>query len=209
VNQKENRPMDETRHFRRSESLAKLAEALAKAQGEIKGAAKDSDNPFFKSKYADLASIVDACRSPLAANGLAVMQFPRSTAEGVEVETLLAHSSGEWVAEILSLPVAKADAQGVGSAITYARRYALASMVGVAPEDDDGNAAVKSTGDLRVTSLKILTAAADKGTAYLEAAWKTLTADMRAACKNDLAAMKERAAKVTAAERQPGDTGAP
>ncbi len=135
---------EQPRHFRRSDSIATLAGALAKAQGAMDGAKKDAANPFFKSKYADLASVWDAIREPLSANGLAVIQFPRSTAEGVEVETLLCHDSGEWVAETLTLPVGKYDPQGVGSAITYARRYGLQSITGVAPEDDDGNAATKA-----------------------------------------------------------------
>ena len=129
------------RTFRRSDSIAALAAALAKAQAAITGATKDSANPYFNSRYADLASVRGACIGPLTANGLCVVQFPRATAGGVEVETLLAHSSGEWVAETLAMPVSKWDAQAVGSAITYARRYALAAIAGVAPEDDDGNAA--------------------------------------------------------------------
>jgi hypothetical protein len=110
----------------------------------MSAAAKDSANPFFKSKYADLASVWEAIRKPLSSNGLALVQFPRSNDAGVEVETLLIHSSGEWVAETLHLPVSKHDAQGVGSAITYARRYGLQSVAGVAPDDDDGNAAAAS-----------------------------------------------------------------
>lgn len=130
--------------MKRSDTIGALSEALAKAQGLIKNAAKDSANPFFKSKYADLASVRDACAGPLAASGLAVMQFPRTTENGVEVDTLLSHSSGEWVLETLALPVNKHDAQGIGSAITYARRYGLAAVTGVAPEEDDGNAATAS-----------------------------------------------------------------
>jgi hypothetical protein len=124
-----------------SESIAALAAALSKAQGAIKGASKDTANPFFKSKYADLASVWDACRDALSANGLSVIQTTDDGAEGVTVITTLAHSSGEWVRGKLTMKPAKNDPQGVGSAITYARRYALAAMVGVAPEDDDGNAA--------------------------------------------------------------------
>lgn len=186
--------MDRT--IRRSESIGKLAEALAKAQGEIKNAVKDAANPFFKSKYADLASIRDACAGPLAANGLAVIQTPRATEAGVEVETLLAHSSGEWIADTLALPVAKADAQGIGSAITYARRYTLAAFAGVAAEDDDGNAAAHSTKSLREQALSILKPAAQNGIHELETAWKTISQEMRVACKSDLAGLKETAAKV-------------
>lgn len=138
---------------RRSESIAALAAALAKAQGEMQGAVKDSENPFFSSKYADLASVWDACRAALSKNGLAVIQMPRSDENGIEVETVLAHSSGEWMSETLRMPVVKTDAQKVGSAITYARRYALAAFVGVAPEDDDGNAAADSMAHKRAEAL--------------------------------------------------------
>lgn len=120
-----------------SESIGQLALSLAKAQGMMQGAKKDSSNPFFRSKYADLASIWDACREPLAKNELAIIQIPQ--ADGIE--TILAHSSGEWIKGFLKIAPAKNDAQSIGSALTYARRYALAAMVGIAPEDDDGNAA--------------------------------------------------------------------
>ncbi len=124
-----------------SASLAALAGALAKAQGLMAGAKKDSTNPHFKSSYADLASIWDACRDPLSTNGLAVVQIPGSSGKDVEVTTLLLHSSGEFIRSSYTMPVTGPGPQGVGSAITYARRYSLAAMVGVAPEDDDGNAA--------------------------------------------------------------------
>ena len=125
-----------------SENINEIATALAKAQGEIKGATKDSENPHFKTRYADLASVWEACRAALSANGIAVIQAPTIDSEGnVCVETLLCHSSGQWMRSDLSVRPAKADAQAVGSVITYLRRYALAAMVGVAPEDDDGEAA--------------------------------------------------------------------
>jgi hypothetical protein len=125
-----------------SEQINELAAALAKAQGQIQGAVKDSTNPAFKSRYADLASVWDACRVALSLNGLAVLQGPALVGQGVSVTTRLLHSSGQWAESTLVLPMDKATAQGAGSAITYARRYALAAMVGVAPDDDDdGNAA--------------------------------------------------------------------
>jgi hypothetical protein len=125
-----------------SEQINELAAALAKAQGEIEGASKSSANPHFKSKYADLAACWDACRAPLSKNGLAVVQMP-SHEEGVAtVTTLLTHSSGQWMRSEVSVKPGKPDAQGLGSAITYLRRYALMAVVGIAPEDDDGNAAV-------------------------------------------------------------------
>jgi len=130
-----------------SDSIAALGAALAKAQGMIEGARKDSANPHFKSKYADLASCWDACREALSKNGLAVVQAPGEAASGVvEMTTMLVHESGEWISERLTIPLAKVDAQGYGSAVTYARRYALTAMVGIAPEDDDGNAAVAGKG---------------------------------------------------------------
>jgi hypothetical protein len=127
----------------KSESIAGLAAALAAAQGVMKGALKDSANPFFKSRYADLASVVEAIRAAFSANGLSYIQTVEpSDKDEVRVETTLLHSSGEWIScGILSLPVSKIDAQGYGSALTYARRYSLSAAVGVAPEDDDGNAA--------------------------------------------------------------------
>lgn len=129
----------------KSETLKELATALAKAQGAIKGALKDSANPFFKSKYADLSSVVEAIRQPLSANGLSYVQVVHDADGGAKVETLILHASGEWLScGAVSVPVSKADAQGFGSAMTYARRYGLSAAFGVAPEDDDGNAAAKN-----------------------------------------------------------------
>lgn len=118
--------------------------ALAKAQAKIEGALKDSENPYFSSKYADLGAVWDACREPLTANGIAILQFPDYDPETkcVSVETILTHTDGFDKSSSLRIPVSKTDAQGIGSAITYGRRYALMAAVGIAPEDDDGNAAV-------------------------------------------------------------------
>jgi hypothetical protein len=127
-------------------SIADLAAALCKAQAQMEGAKKDANNPHFKSKYADLASVWDAIRAPLTSNGLSVVQLLRSISGGVEVETILMHASGQQISDVFAVPATKNDAQGYGSAATYARRYALMAMVGVAPEDDDGNAAVGSAG---------------------------------------------------------------
>jgi hypothetical protein len=125
-----------------SESIANLAKALSIVQGKLTYAVKDSANPFFKSKYADLESVWDACRSLLAENGLAVMQFPGEFVDGtMSLNTILTHSSGEYMSYLMSVPVSKVDPQGAGSALTYMRRYALAAVVGVVQADDDGNAA--------------------------------------------------------------------
>lgn len=129
----------------KSDSIKELATAMAKAQGEIKGALKDSANPFFKSRYADLSSVVEAIRGPLTTNGLSYVQIAHSSDNAAAIETVILHSSGEWLAcGPVSVPVSKADAQGFGSAMTYARRYSLSAAFGVAPEDDDGNAAAKA-----------------------------------------------------------------
>lgn len=126
-----------------SATLGSLAGALAKAQGQIQGAVKDSENPFFKSRYADLASVWDACRKPLSDNALAVIQLAKANDDGVTVTTILAHQSGEWIAEALTLPLKDQTPQAVGSALTYGRRYGLSAMVGIAPEDDDAEAATQ------------------------------------------------------------------
>ena len=129
--------------MQRSESIANLTLALAKAQQRIKGAIKDRTNPAFKgSQYADLDSVWSACREPLAMAELAVFQPVETEADRVQVTTILAHSSGEWLSSTLTLTAMQATPQGIGSAITYGRRYGLSAMVGVAPtDDDDGNAA--------------------------------------------------------------------
>lgn len=127
----------------RSDTIGILAKALAKAQGAIKPAVKGAENPFFKSSYADLPAIYKACREHLSANDIAVAQSTGFDTDGVFLETILAHSSGEWICGIYPIRPVKPDPQSMGSAITYARRYSLAAMVGVVAEneDDDGNAA--------------------------------------------------------------------
>ena len=129
--------------------MKELATAMAKAQGQIKTALKDSKNPHFKSSYADLTSVWDACREALTKNGFSVIQRTDFEAGGeVWLETMLLHSSGEHVSSRYPLRPAKQDPQGFGSAITYARRYCLAAIVGVvADEDDDGNAASQRNGN--------------------------------------------------------------
>lgn len=129
------------------ENIGKLAEALSKAQGEMKMAIKDSANPFFKSSYADLASVWNACRDVLSKNGLAVVQTTEIHEGSIVLKTTLMHSSGEAMSGVLPILVGdKATSQQLGSAITYNRRYALAAMVGVAPEDDDGQSASETQG---------------------------------------------------------------
>jgi hypothetical protein len=131
--------------MQRSDTIGKLFAALAKAQLAMDDATKDSANPHFRSKYADLSSVREAIRRPFAENGLAYTQFARfnTEAKAVEVETMLVHGeSGEFVSDTLAIPCPQATAHAIGSAITYGRRFSLMAVSGVAPaEDDDGNAA--------------------------------------------------------------------
>ena len=124
-----------------SDNIAALAAALSKAQGAIVGARKDSANPFYKSKYADLSSVWEACRQPLAANGLCVVQAIDIIGERPVLISTLAHSSGEWIKSIAPVLTKDDSPQALASALTYARRMALSALVGVPAIDDDGEAA--------------------------------------------------------------------
>ena len=126
-----------------SETIGKLAVALSKAQSMMPGAKADSENPYFKSKYADLASVWEACREPLGDNKLAVVQTLGGASDAVEIITTLIHESGEWIRGTVVLRPVKSDPQGVGSAITYGRRYGITAILGIIQEDDDGNAACR------------------------------------------------------------------
>lgn len=125
-----------------SESIAELAAALAAAQSEIKGAVKDAENPFFKSSYADLASVWDACRGPLTKNGLCVIQTSEAHDGRTLIVTTLAHKSGQWIRGYMPVVAMKPDPQSLGSAITYARRYSLAAICSVPQIDDDAESAM-------------------------------------------------------------------
>jgi len=192
-----------------SEQINELAAALAKAQGQIEGAKKDSINPHFKNRYADLSSVWDACREALTTNGLSVVQSAENCEAGYGVTTMLLHTSGQWMRGTLYLKPTKDDPQGAGSALTYARRYALSAMIGIAPEDDDANAA--SVKPVQVISavpsgyenwLTCMSALAEEGTEALQAAWKASNVTMRDyLMRTDNKAwevMKARAAKVKA-----------
>jgi hypothetical protein len=126
----------------KSENISELAKALSKAQAEMSGAKKSSNNPFFKSKYADLKEVIECVKEPFADNGLSFVQFPISNDGFAGVETVIMHSSGEWISNEYMLKVSKNDPQGMGSAITYARRYALQAACGVPSEDDDAESAM-------------------------------------------------------------------
>ncbi len=157
----------------KSESIKEIATALNKAQNEMSGAIKDSDNPFFKSSYADLGSVVKAIKQSFFDNGLSYSQFPIFRDGLVGVETILMHVSGEWMSSELLLPMKKQDPQAAGSAITYARRYALQAVAGIPSEDDDGNSAsaqapaIQSAPALDASSMQWVKAI-DAGTNKLE-----------------------------------------
>ena len=122
--------------------MKQIASALVKAQKAFGPALKTSTNPHFKSRYADLAACVEAVIDSLNSNGIALIQRNYEDSTGVTVETLFLHESGEMLeCGKLHVPASKQDPQGYGSALTYARRYSLMAACGIAPEDDDGNAA--------------------------------------------------------------------
>jgi len=197
-----------------SDNLDAICAALAKAQGAMKPATKDATNPHFKSKYADLAANVEAARKPMADNGLSYVQEPVTTPGGVACSTRLLHSSGQWIHfEPLTVPCSKNDAHGVGSAVTYARRYSLGAALGLVADDDDANAAVsKGNGASEPIAralphgyaawLDDMRAAADEGTAQLEKAWKASRSEYRAHITATEPATWENLKKIAATRQQ-------
>lgn len=129
--------------MQKSDQINEIGTALAKAQKVIKAANKDVENSFFKSSYADLEAVVEACKEALADNGIAYTQMPDFDATDMWLETVLIHSSGQWISGRYPIRPSKPDPQGYGSATTYARRYSLMAAAGIVAtnEDDDGNAA--------------------------------------------------------------------
>lgn len=128
-----------------SEGIDLIAKALPKAQAAMGEVFKNANNPAFKTKYADLAAVIEAVLPALNANGISLLQPAGFDGERVKVGTMLLHESGQWVRCAISFPLAKRDAHGIGSAITYGRRYGLQAMSGVAQMEDDGNAAAGKT----------------------------------------------------------------
>jgi len=125
-----------------SDQINELVKALSKAQKKFSHAEKNATNPHFRSNYANLSAVIDACRDSLCDEGLSYSQVPKLNGEQWVCETMLFHSSGQWISNQVPILASRADAQGFGSGLTYARRYGLAALVGVAQEDDDGNEAV-------------------------------------------------------------------
>lgn len=207
-----------------SEQIGELAMALSNAQAAIVGASKKSANPFFKSKFADLESVWDACRKPLTDHGLSIVQSPSSTVldDGrlrVTVTTLLLHASGQWIRDSFSVTAKEDSPQAAGSATTYAKRYALQSFVGVAPTDadDDAEAAQGRPKMASVTNVQSVPApkgyedwlidlesTVSEGTPALEKAWKASKAEYRqyltTTASGQWDALKKTAAQAVVAE---------
>ncbi len=160
-----------------SNSTTQISAALAAAQGEMGTAKKTADNPYFKSRYADLASCIEATRGALSAHGLAVVQTADCDGDLAIVETRLTHTSGEYFESRTVLKPVKADPQGMGSAVTYARRYAYMAIVGLAAEDDDGNAASRPA-DGQVTTEAMRPTARQTSTVQTDAKRKAYFANM-------------------------------
>lgn len=166
-----------------SDKLDAIGPALLKVQEAVSGVEKNSSNPHFKSKYADLAATNAATREHLTANGVVVTQWPGAydrEQNKMNMTTVLLHAqSGQWMRETAEVPLTKADAQGYGSCCTYARRYALQAALGLSPEDDDGNAASRTPanqpGPVRVIS--------DAQYAELQTLVQATSTDLEAFCK--------------------------
>jgi len=170
---------------RSSESIAKLAGALCKAQQSMGGAVRDASNPFFKSKYADLGAVVKAVKEPFAENGLSYVQFPVSEENRIGISTRLMHSSGEWLEQDFSIPFTQIDPQKAGSCLSYFRRYALAAIAGVPQVDDDAESAMyqarKTLDDWKrelAPTIEVIKEALAEGQMYTAAeAWFELSED--------------------------------
>lgn len=140
--------------MKKSESVTKIFPALVKAQSVIGSAQKNKVNPHLKNKYADLASVWDAIAPALESNKLALLQTPNQSDDSkLHLETMIIHESGEWISEVLVMPMPKQDPQGYGSALSYARRYHASSMLGVVQDDDDGQQASKGSASLAADEL--------------------------------------------------------
>lgn len=176
--------------------IDQLSAALSAAQGELENASKNSRNPHFRSKYADLAEIINTVRPVFAKHGLAIVQSP-SYADGlVSVTTLLTHKSGQWIRDVASAPAPKLDPQGVGSAVTYLRRYAIGAFACIASEaDDDGNAASAKPRNNTPSKEAIAQATAElrscKTLDDLKAAFGSFPAEVRTLVSNIKDEMKE------------------
>lgn len=185
-----------------------LMAALATAQAEIENASKTSANPHFKSRYADLAEVLNTCRPVLAKHHIAIMQSTGFDGATVAVTTVLCHKDGGWVSSCASCVPAKTDAQGIGAATTYLRRYGLAAMVAIAQEDDDGQSAQHAGKPAPVSRkpdperyVDARQALRDAGSlSELGAVWRDLSAEARKALAEEKDAAKTRLSASQAAQ---------
>lgn len=148
--------------MQQSESINKLAMALVKAQSEMGGAVKDAKNPFFKSNYADLTSVIKTIKEPFANNGLAYVQFPVHGDHSAGIVTRLIHESGEWLEQEYLMPLTKMDSQAFGSILTYARRYSLSAMAGIPTVDDDAESAMIRVDKIDEATIDIIASLIEK-----------------------------------------------
>lgn len=178
--------------------MDKIAPALVKAKRAFAPALKTSTNPAFRSRYADLAACLEAVNDALLENGIVVYQETFESGDGVTVETVFMHESGQVLrCGKLHVPAARRDPQGFGSALTYARRYSLMAACGIAAEDDDGNAATKAVQDAKRSQPAELDAAREaamQGTDALRAWWEAQPEATRNRLKGHLASLKQAAA---------------
>lgn len=191
-----------------SDQIDQIAAALAKAQGEIQNVVKDAKNPHYKSDYATLDAVTDTVRPIFAKNGLAIVQIPTSENGIATVHTLITHSSGQWIKGDTACPLSKADAQGLGSATTYLRRYATSAAANIAQTDDDGNAASGPQSQQKPVAVPSgfgewwadMAAAADEGEDTLKKAWQASKPEYRnyvaSSQKKQWEDLKAKAAKV-------------
>jgi hypothetical protein len=169
-----------------SPELNELAAALCLAQAEIAGAHKNAANPFFKSKYSDLASCWSAVREPLTKHDLSVVQSPSADGAKVSVETMVLHASGQWVSGTMTATAKDDSPQAIISIVTYLRRAGLSSFCSIAPVDDDAESAQSHTSPAMPTPdgfehwLDHLTTTADEGQVALKQAWTDSPKPLRA-----------------------------
>lgn len=177
--------------MRSSESIKTLSSALNKAQKEIGAAHKGANNPFFKSKYADLGAVMEACKEALNKNGICVLQPVTTEESSTFVETVLLHESGEWIASSLRVSCKNPDnPQEMGSAISYARRYSLQSIMFIPAEDDDGEKATAPQRKTETTQPKVytcLTCKKEIDRARATVSWTKLQKFMCEDCEKKLA----------------------
>ena len=181
-----------------SESLEKLSLALCSAQGAMGGAVKGSANPFFKSSYADLTSVIKAIKQPCFDNGLSYVQLPHRDGNSIGVVTRLMHTSGQWLEHEFTLPMVKGDPQAAGSAITYARRYALQALFGIPAVDDDAEAAVLRNGERQTVRPEVT----DEYSQLVDKLWDSIEAIKTGIEIGDLVMAREAWMELTEEEKE-------